>query len=99
MDLNTMSPEALIKRIVKAIERVKANPSRRGGKTTLPNGEHRIDYIHRRFYLEGAARGVILKEVNAMLREAKRKEVPYQIVWAATTFVPQNWGMELQTTA
>lgn len=54
--------------------------SKQGVAVVLPDGEKRIDYIKRRYYVDGAERGAIAKELSEKLG----KEVPYQIVFAGT---------------
>jgi hypothetical protein len=56
---------------------VGAGAVKEGNIVKLATGERRVDYIKRRF-AEGAARGLIAKELG----------VPYQIVFAATKVKP-----------
>ena len=44
--------------------------SRRNAPVILPNGERRADYIRRRFYDDGIARGQVLREINQMNQDA-----------------------------
>lgn len=53
---------------------------KQGVAVVLPDGERRIDYIKRRYYVDGIDRGAIAKE----LTEKLGREVPYQIVFAGT---------------
>lgn len=53
---------------------------KQGVAVTLPDGTRRIDYIKHRYYVDGAERGAIAKELSEKLG----RDVPYQIVFAGT---------------
>jgi len=60
--------------------------SGQGRAVLLPDGTRRIDYIHKRYYDDGAKRGDIMREINKMLEDAGRgdEKIAYQIVYAGT---------------
>lgn len=63
-----------------------ATTTGQGRAVVLPNGERRVDYIHRRYYDDKIGRGDIVKEINRIyeLADDKETKVQYQIVYAAT---------------
>ncbi len=57
----------------------------RGKKIMLPNGEFRLGYIHRRYYIDGGAEHTVKRgDIARELSELTGKTVAYQIVFAAT---------------
>lgn len=54
--------------------------NKQGVAVVLPDGTKRIDFIKKRYYVDGAERGAIAKELSEKLG----RTVPYQIVFAGT---------------
>lgn len=54
--------------------------SKQGVAVVLPDGTKRIDFIKKRYYVDGIERGVIAKELSELLG----RTIPYQIVFAGT---------------